>query len=114
MCRVCTGAFADMLAKLRLIVTRAKVVTDVPSIVVLGLGPCRLSGCEIIVESGVVIGSVFIVKLGENTVEVLTDEWTEVITSGGPAIGAKVRASGMAAATAALVFALPASSGAPL
>ena len=70
---VCTGIVTKMLVKLRLIVTRAKVMTDVSSVIVFGLGPGRLSGCEIIVETGVVIGSVFIVK-AENTSEVLTGE----------------------------------------
>ena len=85
----------------------ADIATDFSGVTMLGISAGTLSGIEIIVETAVAIGSLFIVKPGAYVVEVLTDEWAEAIIASAPGIGA----DGLTIATAALGLALAAPSG---
>ena len=109
----CTGIVTKMVVKLRFVDMRANVITDVSAVVMLGVGAATLPGFEIIVETAVAIGWEFIVKVGACALEVLTDEWGEVITSGAPGIDAEVNASGWTATTTALEFVVLAPSSEP-
>lgn len=104
----CTGATSSPVGMC------ADISTDFSGVIMLGNNAGTLSTIEIMLGTVVMIGSGRIVEAGACAVELLlTNEWAEVLNASVSGVGAEVNSSGLTTATAALDFAVPASSGEP-